>query len=825
MFITTTTTTKNNNHLINDHQNQIDLNHHQIIIPNSYHQDLNSFIPKYHPHHHHQYQDYHNPTSFNHLSIQPFPTQLNSLNDHPPFLIDPNHLLTSKSHIKTNSSSPTNRKHSTFNQLLNQNNRKSNVLHRNKACLSCRARKTKCDALKPSCTSCKRLGPDQESQCKYDRPPKWLESVVKPTSDLQERKKVIELEQKLDSLQTKLSQLRLMAKEEEEKRTNEQWSIAHPDQYLTSQFVTPIPLGHSIPTPPNTTESYHQLQSNSSIEYPSQGFIGTSDGHFPVSLGSETYDLNEMTTPLLNHAHDQYLGPAPLDLALTYPQLPSSQNLINPQYPISWPSLTSSPCSSYSNDPVGSPPPLPIQQHTELLEQGWPPHLPYRRILKLLLRTVFSRPLSPFSLINPGSVLSRLDLSANNSRFPEIGLLHSLSALGSHYLLSYHPDEFSNIHPYWYPSETAAQYHAEWAGRLLSIRLSELKDPDKLLELSEGSMMLSQYFSNLGRPLLLWKWLGFSIRICCLLGINEDVDQESDLDHDGALIWDDGIRGTSDHDPNQRKLMWWYLYCCERVCARAGGFAKTIREDDCTLSLMGSQPQYLRFDRFFVDHQTDGHGAVLQLLIKASCILGKVTSFGYRKSHPCQTEADSEMERQRLNKLIGDFFESIPLHFKDPFQPKLNICLLTAHATAYSSIIELNEEFVKSIDLNDYSLQACKRSARVLIDWFNKLDLDFPSVDFGSLLSSNSSLNFTLTVALRTQCRLIGFYEALGENEVSRSLRDEVKRILIRLQGSRSLPMAGKSLEFIKELLNDPTVLFPRRSDIDTVRFSIVKAL
>ncbi|EGG03144.1 uncharacterized protein MELLADRAFT_78657 [Melampsora larici-populina 98AG31] len=810
-----TTQNNNNNNLINDthHHHQIDhTNHHHQIISNSYHQDLNSFIPKYH--HHHQF---HNPSSFNALSIQQYPTPTTHIHsDHQPFLIDSNHLSTSKPPIKTNSSNPPNRKHSTFNQLLNQNNRKSNVLHRNKACLSCRARKTKCDALKPSCTSCKRLGPDQESQCKYDRPPKWLESVVKPTSDAQERKKVIELEQKLDSLQKKLSQLRLAAKEEEENRTNGQWSQTHHDQFLTSQFTTPIPLGHSIPTPPNTTESYPQFQSTSSIEFPSQGFIGSSDAHFPVTLGSEIYDLNEMSTPLLvNHTPDQYLGSVPLELALAYSQFPTSQNPMNHQYPISWPSLTSSPCSSYSNDPVGSPPPLPIQQPTELLEQSWPQHLPYRRILKLLLRTVFSRPLSPFSLINPGSVLSRLDLSAHNSRFPEIGLLHALSALGSHYLLSYHPDEFSNIHPYWYPTETPAQYHAEWAGRLLSIRLSEIKDPDRLLELSEASMMLSQYFSNLGRPLLIWKWLGFSIRICCLLGINEEEDQEPDLDSGIALLWDDGIKGLSDHDPNQRKLMWWYLYCCERVCAGAGGFAKTIREDDCTLSLMGSQPQFLRYDRFFIDHQTDGNGAVLQLLIKGWFLFFRI-------------------ERQRLNKLIGDFFESIPAPFRDPFQPKLNICqlmgiqylsVLTAHATAHSSIIELNEEFVKSIDLNDLSLQICSRSARVLIDWFNKLDLDFPSVDFGSLLSSNSSLNFTLTVALRTQCRLIGFYEALGEIGLSGTLRDEVKRILVRLQGSRSLPMAGKSLEFIKELLNDPTGLFPRRSDTHTVRFTLVKAL
>ncbi|KAI9625783.1 hypothetical protein KEM48_010736 [Puccinia striiformis f. sp. tritici PST-130] len=91
-------------------------------------------------------------------------------------------------------------------KINQQTNRSGNALHRNKACLSCRARKTKCDAVKPICSSCKRLGPEQQSQCKYDRPPKWLESVVCP--DRTQQNRIIELEAKLESLEQKLTQLR-----------------------------------------------------------------------------------------------------------------------------------------------------------------------------------------------------------------------------------------------------------------------------------------------------------------------------------------------------------------------------------------------------------------------------------------------------------------------------------------------------------------------------------------------------------------------------------------------------------------------------------------
>ncbi|KAG0144331.1 hypothetical protein CROQUDRAFT_660108 [Cronartium quercuum f. sp. fusiforme G11] len=785
--------------------------------------------------------DENNPSNSN-PNLSHYQTNNNSINSSLSFI--------SNHHTKNNELS-TKRKISNFSQLVHQqtNRKPHNVLHRNKACLSCRARKTKCDAIKPTCSSCKRLGAGQEIECKYDQPPKWLQSVVKSKNhdqlssgkeeEEETKKKVNELENKLELLEKKLSDLKLsieFEKDQQQMIKSESKIIHHSDFiFLPSSFIEyPNLIMHANlpPPPPPSSYSFDPLNLLNTVDSPNL-LIRQPDGHLDTIESQLRFQEEIMTiqsNPPLFSPTTPFFNPEPLQSTNNHPiEFDPSKHIWNLT-----PTCSSSSPASSSSSPISITP-------TELLEPGWPSHLPNRSTLKLLCRTVFSRPLSPFSLLDPAHLLSTIEKSPLDPNFPDLGLLHALSAIGTHYLIATDHSNHNLLR-----SLNNPNYHSQLASDLLSSKLAQLTNAythHNLNQVAEGGMMLSQYCSIMGKPLELWKWLGFSIRICTLLGYNESIVEEEERkndQNDGISLWEDKVVFNQANEGGNKyhsKLMWWYLYCCERVCAGAGGFSKSISEQDCKIDLMGtfntSLNQFLNHPEFFVNHEN--HSGPLQLLIKASCLLGKVTSFGYRKSHPSMTSYESELERTHISSLLESFFNSIPAKYQNPFQPNrygiFDSCLLSAHATAHSAIIELNEDFVKSINLEDIYFNKCIKSSRILLNWFNFVNLEFPSVDIGIMLCCNSSLVFALTVALRTQCRLIGFLDTLAKFNEAEILRLEVKKVIKRLQRSRALPMAGKSIVLINELLAHPSILFPRtckKLDLHSPgpsRFTLMKAL
>lgn len=409
--------------------------------------------------------------------------------------------------------------------------------------------------MKPCCTSCKRLGQDQESQCQYDQPPKWLESVVRPSHqhpspDLEhQRQNVIQLEQKLQALEQQLSELRLSA------------SLAQDHHHHPHHHHQPesLQLIQSQPSydPILPIESTHQLPL-----YPPVLAIEQSRESSAISAAA--------TAPVIYH---DLLEHAPQGLLIRTPDgRLASLGPDHPHLPLPWPSLDSSPCSSTSShdsESHGDPPSLCHEPTSELREPGWPSHLPSRAICKVLLRAVFTRPLSPFSLLDPGSMLARLDHSAQDARFPDLGLLHALAAIGAQYSSAHQYRCLSRASPhgtaYWWSAghrhkPGPGDYHAEWAGALLSLGLAQTGSVERLLEMAQGGMVLSQYFGVAGRPLLLWKWLGYSLRICCLLGVNEPEPEEWDLET--VSLWNDhiGRLTTDDEHHRQQRLVFFFFF-------------------------------------------------------------------------------------------------------------------------------------------------------------------------------------------------------------------------------------------------------------------------
>lgn len=58
--------------------------------------------------------------------------------------------------------------------------------------------------------------------------------------------------------------------------------------------------------------------------------------------------------------------------------------------------------------------------------------------------------------------------------------------------------------------------------------------------------------------------------------------------------------------------------------------------------------------------------------------------------------------------------------------------------------------------------------------------------------------------------------EAFGCYDAAAILRDDLERVMTRLRASSHLPMGGRQIDVIADLMRDPSVLLPQMSDIRT---------
>ncbi|PLW40079.1 hypothetical protein PCANC_16358 [Puccinia coronata f. sp. avenae] len=700
----------------------------------------------------------------------------------------------------------------------------SSVLHRNKACLSCRARKTKCDAVKPICSSCKRLNPHTE--CKYDQPPKWLQAVVslksthQPTHNTQitqthtqtqtQTHRIKELELKLESLQSRLTDLR----------------TAVAIQHATTKSNTGCP-----DTLPHSRED---LQRPTILDHP-HSFFPPQTHQYKNTIFNYHPEINSYNNHLITHPVLRVESPSPSVTSSIPDPAPSSPHH---HHPLATQNLGDS-------------------SHLPLSEPNWYSHLPSRKVCKLLIKAFFNRPLAPFTLVEPVGLQSRLDLPIHDPRFPQPALIHAICATGSQYISR---ETLSPI--YWCTPQGPHVHHAQWAERLLNAGITQLRDPRKLLELAEAAVLCCQYYTVVGKPLMIWKSLGCCIRLATLVGLHLNMNKNSPaslLQHtsdnmnglEKVSFWPDGVelldRPSDPHLQHYRTILWWYVFCCDKMCAAAGGFASTVDEKDSLIPISSSrlyrvhkqherraggntkeeqQEDWEFFSpgspSFFFKHRTGDLGS-LQLLIKTAILLGKVNTTVYRRSHPAKTAQEIQQEHESLSHLIWGLYHSIPACYKDPFKltryGQLDACLLSAHTFIHTSLIQLNEDLVcldHHAPSEDGHLQICKLSGQLMMDWFLQLiqqkTLGLISVDLGQLLCGNPTLNFGLSVAMRTHCRLVAInrvYTPSARLELD-ALTFQIEHILSHLSKSPKMPLEGRIIELISGLLQAPYSLLPR---------------
>lgn len=169
-----------------------------------------------------------------------------------------------------------------------------------------------------------------------------------------------------------------------------------------------------------------------------------------------------------------------------------------------------------------------------LLEDGWPRTLPARRTCRLILKAFFNRPLAPYMIMDTSKLLTRLHLPPSHPFFPEVSLLHAILAIGTAEVSR----EALGPRPYWSRAAGGpAEYHAQWADKLMWEALAHERNPRALHEHAQAAVVLGQWYQTKGMALCLWKSLGYALRVCTMLGYAESGMWNTSRRKD----WDDGV--------------------------------------------------------------------------------------------------------------------------------------------------------------------------------------------------------------------------------------------------------------------------------------------
>lgn len=186
-----------------------------------------------------------------------------------------------------------------------------------------------------------------------------------------------------------------------------------------------------------------------------------------------------------------------------------------------------------SSEPAWEPTPMEPEA-AALLEDGWPKTLPDRKTCKLLLKAFFNRPLAPYMIMDTSKLLTRLHLAPSHPLFPQLSLLHAILAIGTTEVSL----DALGPRPYWSRNAGGpAEYHAQWADKLCWEALSYEREPRALHENAQAAVVLGQWYQTKGMALLLWKSLGYALRVCTMLGYSE----ASLWDPNKRREWDDGV--------------------------------------------------------------------------------------------------------------------------------------------------------------------------------------------------------------------------------------------------------------------------------------------
>ncbi|GJE86693.1 fungal specific transcription factor domain-containing protein [Phanerochaete sordida] len=401
----------------------------------------------------------------------------------------------------------------------------------------------------------------------------------------------------------------------------------------------------------------------------------------------------------------------------------------------------------------------------QLRAMGWPEQLPDPLVAKHLVHAFFAFNMHAGRLFHGPTFLASLNLHPTDPRFPMIGVLHAMCAVGSLYTADipqppmqpraqqpyngqfFHVDEL--FHGRWRAYERRPDSFSEEQARRAKTATEEAVDlGDRLVECLQAQTILTWFYLIQARWAESYTSSGQSLRCVppCGLSIAAPFQCMTDAVEPGktpAIIHE----AKTVIEDETRRNVFWITYALERQAACGHSFAMAMDDlDVCQLlPVRGDtfeqglpvdirERQWSHDKRMFLSHvanQTDS----FVLFIKTSLLLSEVKNFGLRYrgryyrgetsmyapnqvlESPATYDPRPSPAFKELDALIAAFRPSFPPNLRNPVQDEMvDAYLYAANCGAYLAQILLHEPHTRMTSLRDPSVPKLLAAARNILD-------------------------------------------------------------------------------------------------------------
>ncbi|GAA6045412.1 hypothetical protein RTBOTA2_003684 [Rhodotorula toruloides] len=696
-------------------------------------------------------------------------------------------------------------------------------LGRGRACLSCRKRKVKCDAVQPVCGPCialaARTGQDMSTiKCDFDSE----EERRKPVGG----GKVAALEAKIAALERRLAEV-----------SSPQGSPSPTATGLTtaSRDSTPtIPL-NPVRDPTLPFDSFASTSTSTQV-LPSLNSLVAATGHYSAlpdqSLLQHHLGLPAQPFP----AHQPFPGPPPALPGLGSHMLPlqahEQQHYHFPQPPTASTSAAPVPSALPQPLPPAAPPPPP-QQNPETYFLRDPPLLPFDSVpptlipegprlpsyptLSRLVNIFFDVPHEAIDLINRRRFLDGFSQPPDHPDYPAKCLLHAMVATATD-LAGDEP--WQGEERYWPEGQSPAVYHADLADVLIPLGF---RSESNLLQVAQAAVLfacLNLYHGRFSRGYI---DTATAVRICTSLGLNHDHPGTADLPVGSFLAHRTLLPPPRDEEEAQeRAVAWWFAWTCETFSMASTGWACCIDERDVTVLLPAAGPRgddaqdrealYLHSPSFFVTNPPH-LVRLVQINLKVTVLMNRVCTFVHRTSALANATPDrqplnpadfpkirSSPAFTKLEAALENFGRKAPAQLVTLLEPEAFLC----PSLVATSVILLHERFCTSEE-GDPSMVKCTEAANNIVANMQVLN----SASFHPR-QIPPFLTFCWGVAGRTFLREIAIRQLRGvyDSEEVQRWRASVQGIIARLEQTRT-PVGPLIAATLAALLRQPEICLP----------------
>ncbi|ORY74547.1 hypothetical protein BCR35DRAFT_306688 [Leucosporidium creatinivorum] len=667
-------------------------------------------------------------------------------------------------------------------------------LERGKACLVCRSRKIKCDALKPTCSSCAksaRAHGEQPIPCNYAEPEKRKKATT--TS------KVQELQNKLDRME---ALLQAGGGPSQAAPTPQAPAISPPELPSFSTSGT-LPFSYM-----NSTTTYALSSSQGFNDWPQTSNVASTSTGLPFD-SSELFGGTGNSPSFFGQPFDpsSVLGTTAFDA--------SSVAFVSAEAIFSFD--TSMPSTS-----------------TEMLPFGWPVDLPSPSLLTRLVDAFFLRSGSMHGhemvqMVHEARLRSDLKLPPTHVNFPSICLLHSIAATAMKRL-----PESVLVHDSrsWSSAEEFALFHVDKARGMIDHCFGH-QHGRKHLQLVQAAILLCWHSYTTARFSTVWLDVSTAVRIATCLGLQHlrraVVGEDGKLDSNCRGFKSGSLEPTDDPEElRERALTFYATWIGDRIASASTGWTHALDDADVTTLLPFPSPQEYPVEdlilsplshhnpNFLVAHPPHLVG-VEQLYLKVFFALGRVTSLKSRAPEPMgrglpppsfNGEPPDFRTSSAFKRLDSDLVQlrlSIPREYSlsqllvDGDTRRPLICSVPHLAT-----ILLHEPFASLDPTDSESNDKCQLSARAILD---TLYLIAGSSYEIALLSP--FLNFVWGVAGRTLVRELAIKQYRNQSVGTLELVQEVTTIINAL-GRHPSPLGASTSQVLTALLAEPHLALPK---------------